>query len=210
MLLNMNEYFKTIFSFILFSVFNEYFVEFDVERFLYHLDDPVCAAALAQYTVAQPQFTRNYDTFGYEEIYGNVATTIQSASAKQCPANPNCFQGLVDTQFLSKLDSPDTIDQAVEQKIGKDPIFAIKSTFQPARPGFTIRCELKQPDPPTVGLQNLGATCYMNSLIQCIFADTTYRQAIFEWTPKVSIFSAQVPILYYRSLLKAMYINSFA
>ena len=73
--------------------------------------------------------------------------------------------------FLSKLDSRSTIDLAVEEKIGADPVFSLKST-----------CEY---DAPTVGLVNLGATCFLNSILQCIFADSTYRQAIFDWRPKV-------------------------
>lgn len=32
-------------------------------------------------------------------------------------------------------------------------------------------------------VQNLGATCYMNCLLQCLYANPLFRQGIYDWTP---------------------------
>jgi hypothetical protein len=34
-----------------------------------------------------------------------------------------------------------------------------------------------------IGLLNLGATCYMNVLLQCLFMNPTFRQGIYDYTP---------------------------
>lgn len=171
--------------------------EEDVKQFLYHIDDPLCYVSLPRREIQTP--------YGFSGHYDNFSTTNYGISSdKQCPSNPNCFGGLVDTKFLAKLDSPETIDEVVEQKLGPDPISSIKSAYLPKS-----KKNDKQPEPPTVGLQNLGATCYMNSLIQCIFSDTTYRQAIFDYTPKVR-YNSKLDTKVCRKLRMVMCTNIFA
>ena len=47
---------------------------------------------------------------------------------------------------------------------------------------------MQKPDQP-VGLRNLGNTCYVNSVLQCLFANHAFRRAVYAARPPV----AEVP-----------------
>ena len=72
-----------------------------------------------------------------------------------CLANPNCLFGL--GEFKRGIWSP--------PNLGPDP-------------SLDFRAETER----SVGLKNLGATCYLNSLLQCLFMNEQFRNAVYAWT----------------------------
>ena len=44
---------------------------------------------------------------------------------------------------------------------------------------------VQKPDQP-VGLRNLGNTCYVNSVLQCLFANQAFRRAVYAVRPPLS------------------------
>lgn len=42
------------------------------------------------------------------------------------------------------------------------------------------------------GLRNLGATCYLNSMLQCLYMNLPFRKAVYDWEPKQHVSEQQV------------------
>uniref|UniRef100_A0A146KSM3 Ubiquitin carboxyl-terminal hydrolase 48 n=2 Tax=Lygus hesperus TaxID=30085 RepID=A0A146KSM3_LYGHE len=78
-----------------------------------------------------------------------------SACRRNCKWNPFCLSSLGETKWLS---------QTVEESDEDDTL------------------ELRKPN-TFVGLKNLGATCYVNSLLQLWFHNPEFREAMFLWNP---------------------------
>ncbi|KAG7396277.1 cms1 ribosomal small subunit [Phytophthora boehmeriae] len=85
---------------------------------------------------------------------------------RNCADNPNCLYGLGEHQKgvwqANKL---------IHRVFGDDPRERRRGL---AKSGAKMPC----------GLRNLGATCYLNSMLQCLFVNLPFRRAVYEWEPK--------------------------
>ena len=85
-----------------------------------------------------------------------------SKNKKNCEFNPNCLYGFVNN---------------------KSGIWGPTSTLFHSLLGPDPDAEKRDPDTPC-GLVNLGATCYVNSLLQVLFFDGIFREALYSWKPR--------------------------
>ncbi|KAF4040442.1 Ubiquitin family [Phytophthora infestans] len=85
---------------------------------------------------------------------------------RNCVDNPNCLYGLGESQKGVWQGS-----RLVRRVFGDDPRERERESNKHGKP---MPC----------GLRNLGATCYLNSMLQCLFVNLPFRQAVYEWEPK--------------------------
>ncbi|EFX68348.1 hypothetical protein DAPPUDRAFT_63211 [Daphnia pulex] len=86
-----------------------------------------------------------------------VATCKPGKCKKNCKINPRCLVGLGEKVWLEDL--------KVTEEEQEDP------------------CDIVRKEGNFVGLTNLGATCYINSLLQLWFHNPIFRKAIYSWVP---------------------------
>ena len=91
-----------------------------------------------------------------------------SSKRKPCPRNPNCLFGLGERRRGIWENKPRHV-----ALLGSDPADDIRNV------------EAQQ-----AGLRNLGATCYLNSLMQCLFMNLPFRAAVFAWRPATASIAA--------------------
>jgi ubiquitin carboxyl-terminal hydrolase 48 len=92
------------------------------------------------------------------------ATKAGRGSKRPKPGGPICVRDalrLVDSNARSEK----FLDAAIATALGPDPADELR---EPGR---------------RMGLRNLGATCYMNCLLQCLFMNRTFRRGIYGWAP---------------------------
>lgn len=81
--------------------------------------------------------------------------------------NPNCFCGLIPPPNGSRKAGLWQKISDVLQALGPDPSKDLRAAETPA------------------GLTNLGATCYANSILQCLYMNKSFREGIFSVEPDV-------------------------
>ncbi|KAG6606621.1 Ubiquitin-specific protease [Phytophthora cinnamomi] len=93
----------------------------------------------------------------------------RATALRNCADNPNCLYGLGERQRgVWRRDS------LLLRVFGDDPRARRRGTGSGSGSGRPTPC----------GLRNLGATCYLNSMLQCLFVNLPFRRAVYEWEPK--------------------------
>ncbi|KAG1708945.1 hypothetical protein DVH05_022576 [Phytophthora capsici] len=85
---------------------------------------------------------------------------------RNCADNPNCLYGLGERQKGVWQGS-----KLLRRVFGDDPR---ERQRELSKHDELLPC----------GLRNLGATCYLNSMLQCLFVNLPFRQAVYDWEPK--------------------------
>lgn len=82
--------------------------------------------------------------------------------------NPNCFCGLIPPPNGSRKSGLWQKTSEIVNALGPDPSTDLRAS----------------PNTPA-GLTNLGATCYANSILQCLYMNKSFREGVFSLEPEV-------------------------
>jgi ubiquitin carboxyl-terminal hydrolase 48 len=118
------------------------------------------------------------------EVYG-LANTVPCKLAKgatnstkvKCAQNPNCIHTML-TPFTKKSGASSGIWKKTENGVlaGFQKVMLFNNQIE-ASWSLSERESMEIP----VGMRNLGATCYMNCLLQCLFMNRRFRAGIFSY-----------------------------
>eukprot|EP01088_Endostelium_zonatum_P020559 TRINITY_DN7633_c0_g1_i2.p1 TRINITY_DN7633_c0_g1~~TRINITY_DN7633_c0_g1_i2.p1 ORF type:complete len:1019 (-),score=151.37 TRINITY_DN7633_c0_g1_i2:53-3109(-) len=106
----------------------------------------------------QPYTSREHMDYVYGVEQSSSCLAKYHRNTGPCGDNPNCFEGFV----INNLSLGD-VDDILKKKIGEDPQKMLKS------------------EQKYVGIKNLGATCYMGSLIQTLYFNKVFRAGMYRW-----------------------------
>ncbi|XP_073065473.1 ubiquitin carboxyl-terminal hydrolase 26 isoform X1 [Primulina eburnea] len=82
--------------------------------------------------------------------------------------NPNCFCGLIPPPNGSRKSGLWQKTSEIVNSLGSDPSKDLRSSSS-----------------TPAGLTNLGATCYANSILQCLFMNKSFREGVFSVEPQI-------------------------
>ncbi|KAL5698626.1 ubiquitinyl hydrolase 1 [Ranunculus cassubicifolius] len=92
----------------------------------------------------------------------NIRKPVCSGCRVNCKDNPNCFCGLVPQSNGFRKTGLWQKSSDIVASLGPDPSEELRESLD--RPA---------------GLTNLGATCYANSILQCLYMNTSFREGVF-------------------------------
>ncbi|CAM9626860.1 unnamed protein product [Laminaria digitata] len=114
------------------------------------------------------------------------------AKKKNCESNPRCLYGLGEGKegiWSSKPALIKALGQDMSGALKAVPASEMPPEASDSTPGDAAVASSPPPGFPA-GLRNLGATCYLNSQLQALFANRGFRRGVYAWRPSAGLGSS--------------------
>jgi ubiquitin carboxyl-terminal hydrolase 7 len=112
-------------------------------------------------------------SFGRDSICTQFVVNVNDQSLKE-----QCYRFNRNRQcFIGDIEEPERLKVRIQLKIVKDPSSTLWQTID-------FRYNSKD-ETGYIGLKNQGATCYMNSLLQCLFFINEFKRLVFSIPAKI-------------------------